>query len=355
MTTHIPTVIDLFSGPGGTGYGFKEAGFHILSAVELDQDAAKTYKENLGVSPKVVDIRELKPDIFRREIGIAKSELDVLVGCPPCQGFTRMRNNSGSSDKRNDLVLTYLEFIREFQPKFVLFENVPGLIRTAHGKIYYTSLINGLEALNYHFEQFLINAADYGVAQKRRRVIVIASKEKHEIKFPKATHGNPRSREVQKGSVKRWWTVTDEIKRFPTLKSGESSSDFPNHFTRDLGETVLMFISHVPKDGGSRTDVPKELWLTCHQKHSGHKDVYGRMQWSAPSNVITSGCTNVSKGRFVHPEQDRGISPREAAALQGFPDTYKFFGGMDSISRQIGNAVPPPLAKVIAEMLKREL
>jgi DNA (cytosine-5)-methyltransferase 1 len=119
------------------------------------------------------------------------------------------------------------------------------------------------------------------------------------------------------------------------------------------GPSVLSFITAVPHDGGSRTQVPRERWLPCHRDHNGHKDVYGRVAWDRPANTITSGCNNPSKGRFVHPDQNRALSLREAAALQGFPDTFRFYG--ESISRQIGNAVPPPLARAIAEALKAVL
>jgi len=124
---------------------------------------------------------------------------------------------------------------------------------------------------------------------------------------------------------------------------------YPNHVTALTGNKVLDFIKWVPPNGGSRTDIPKEHWLECHLKHEGHKDVYGRLAWDQPANTITSGCTNPSKGRFVHPEQHRALTFREAAALQGFPDDFVFCG--QRIAEQIGNAVPPPLAQAIAEAL----
>ena len=357
------TTIDLFSGAGGTALGFKQAGFEIIAAVEIDPWAAKTYEANIGIEPIKRDIREIDPDGFRESLGLREGELDVLVGCPPCQGFTRMRNEAGRDDPRNDLVKVYGEFVRSLYPKFVVFENVPGLIRTRHGKVYHESLRQQLEKMEYSVRTFLVDAADFGVPQRRKRVIILARRDgKNPPDLLSArTHGPPDSPKVQAGLLKRWLTVRDAIAKYPPLEAGKSFEGevngvtLTNHTARRIGDRVMSFIAQVPHDGGSRTDVDESLWLACHREHKGHKDVYGRLKWDAPANVITSGCTNVSKGRFVHPEQDRGLTPREAAALQGFPDDFVFFGGMDAISRQIGNAVPPPLAKAIAQLLLSHL
>lgn len=354
-----PVVIDLFSGAGGTGLGFLRKGFRILAAVEIDPDAADTYKLNLGIDPIRKDIREIDPDFFREKLGLKRGELDVLVGCPPCQGFTRMRNTAGASDPRNDLVMIYGRFVVAFMPRFVVFENVPGLYRTAHGRKYYDALRGQLVQAGYNVRYWMVDAADYGVAQHRKRIVIIAGRDGEEPPdlAQARTHAPEDSPEVKSGRLEKWKTVKEAISRFPPLKAGEAyeGPEFPNHRARRLGERVARFIAAVPKDGGSRTDVDKSLWLPCHINHKGHKDVYGRLSWEGQANVITSGCTNVSKGRFVHPEQDRGLTPREAASLQGFPDNYRFVGGMDSVSRQIGNAVPPPLAEVIADILDKRL
>lgn len=353
------TVVDLFSGAGGTALGFKQAGFQIIAAIEIDPWAAKTYETNIGIEPLKSDIRDITPDEFRESLRLRQGELDVLVGCPPCQGFTRMRNEDGKDDPRNDLVKVYGEFVRSLYPKFVVFENVPGLIRTRHGKVYHESLMQQLEKMEYSVRTFLVDAADFGVPQRRKRVIILARRGKKPLPdlLSARTHGSPGSPEVQAGLLKRWLTVRDAIAKYPALKAGEAfegevnGAPLANHVARRIGERVMNFIVQVPHDGGSRTDVDEGLWLTCHREHKGHKDVYGRLRWDKPANVITSGCTNVSKGRFVHPEQNRGLTPREAAALQGFPDDFVFLGGMDAISGQVGNAVPPPLAKAIAQVL----
>jgi len=355
MTVRSLSVLDLFSGAGGTAWGFLQAGFRIAAAVEKDPRAADTYEANIGVRPKVVDITELDPGDFREEIGLRTGDLDVLIGCPPCQGFTRMRNAEGAGDPRNPLVLRYLDYVREFRPRFAVFENVPGLARTEHGKRFYDALLGGLEDLGYKLESYRLDAADYGVPQHRKRIVIIAGREGEEPPFPEPTHAAPGSLEVIRGLKHPWVTVREAIGGYPALRAGEQSDAPPNHRARRIGKRVLEFIRQVPHDGGSRTDVPKEAWLPCHLRHSGHKDVYGRLAWDRPSNVITSGCTNVSKGRFVHPEQDRGLSVREAARLQGFPDEFVFAGGIDSASWQIGNAVPPPLAEAVARALMERL
>lgn len=350
-----PTVVDLFSGAGGTGLGFKQAGFEIIGAIEIDLHAATTYEKNLGISVEQTDIRELSPKTFREKLRFKRKQLDVMVGCPPCQGFTRMRNDKGANDKRNDLVLRYLDYIKEFMPRFAVFENVPGLIRTGHGRKYFKDLVDGLEELGYEAVWYEIDAVSYGVPQYRKRVIVVAARDHEHPPFPKETHGPPDDERVTEGTLEQWLTVRDAIgnDEYPAIEAGENGEQkgkYPNHVAANTGSSVLSFIKMVPANGGSRTDVEEQRWLDCHKNHNGHKDVYGRIAWDRPANTITTGCTNPSKGRFVHPSQDRAITAREAAVLQGFPPDYRFYGYKHA--EQIGNAVPPPLAYAIANVLR---
>lgn len=352
-----PVVIDLFSGAGGTALGFVQAGFRILAAVENNPDAAKTYLENIKVSPKTSSIVDLDPRALLLELGLEPGELDVLMGCPPCQGFTRLRNQAGGEDPRNALILNYLEFVRVFLPRFAVFENVPGLQRTNHGRAFYERLLTGLKQEGYILEVRLVDAADYGIPQHRRRIIIVAGRGQ-KPPFPERTHAAPQSREVAAGVRSPWRTVEWAIRSYPRIKAGENgemNGAYPNHVAPKIGKRVLRFIRAVPQNGGSRKQVREALWLECHRRHDGHKDVYGRLAWDRPANTITSGCTNPSKGRFVHPEQNRGLTPREAAKLQGFPDSFRFYGGMKSIASQIGNAVPPPLAEAVAVALLTRL
>lgn len=267
-----------------------------------------------------------------------------------------MRNGAGADDERNPLVLRYLDFVNEFRPRFGLFENVPGLLRTEHGRAFYDSLYSGLRAIGYGISSREIDAADYGVPQHRRRVIVIIGRDGEVPHFPFRTHSSPSSSDVRGGFCKPWLTVRDAIGKYPRVGATGAqggNSSYANHYAARLSKSVLNFIRQVPRDGGSRTDVPREQWLRCHIEHTGHRDVYGRLRWDSPANTITTGCSNVSKGRFVHPEQDRAITLREAAALQGFPDDFVFYGR--DIASQIGNAVPPPLARTLALALRENL
>jgi DNA (cytosine-5)-methyltransferase 1 len=339
-----PLALDLFAGAGGTGRGFMEAGFEIVSAVELEPSAVKTYRANIRCPVEEADIRSLDPVAFRARLGLLRRELEVLIGCPPCQGFSRMRNGKGAGDKRNDLLLHYLQFLEEFEPAYAFFENVRGLMAGEHGRIFHTALKQGLANLGYAVTERCVDAADYGVPQHRERLILVAGRDGRVPPFPVATHGDPKCDSVKHGFRAPWVTVRDAIGGLPTPEAAANDRFPPNHIAAVIGPSVLDFIRRVPQNGGGRLDVPREYWLPCHLKHSGHADVYGRCLWDRPSN--TAGCVNVSKGRFVHPEADRGLTYREAALLQGFPVFYVFFG--DKVGAQIGNAVPPPLARAVA-------
>jgi DNA (cytosine-5)-methyltransferase 1 len=348
------SAIDLFCGAGGTGVGFIDAGYNILGALDNDANAAQTYSNNLGIKVLEEDIREVDPNWLRNQLGLGVGKLGVLAGCPPCQGFSRIRNKHGASDERNSLVLRYSSFVEEFKPKFALFENVPGLTRSTHGKRYYQQLLSALRALNYNPREFLLDAADFGVPQRRRRVIVVAGRDNVMPPPIVPTHGHPSSVEVLRGGRKPWVTVREAIRHYPPLQAGEKSASIPNHVAARTGmsvrgKRVLEFIKRIPKDGGSRHDLPRNEWLKCHKHVNGFKDVYGRLGWDVPSNTMTGGCTNPSKGRFVHPTQHRALTPREAATLQSFPDSFVFYGAR--IAQQIGNAVPPMLARAVADAL----
>ena len=347
------TVIDLFSGAGGAGLGFRAAGFSIQGAVEKEASAAATYRNNLRCNPRG-DICGLTPRDFWTKLALSESETTVLIGCPPCQGFSTMRNDSGASDDRNRLVVHYLEYVAELSPLFTVFENVPGMIMSEHGRVFHALLNDGLTKIGYGLAERVIDAANYGVPQHRRRLIMLAGRNGVIPPFPKPTHGDPESHLVREGFRPAWCTVRDAIGGLPPAESKlVDRSNLHNHVTAKMGEKVQEFIREIPKDGGSRKDLPRHRWLQCHQKHSGHADVFGRSRWDSPANTLTTGCTNPSKGRFVHPEADRGFTYREAAFLQGFPENFIFYG--KRIAEQIGNAVPPPLAWSIAEQLKQHI
>jgi DNA (cytosine-5)-methyltransferase 1 len=332
------TAIDLFSGCGGLTLGLKRAGFDVIGAIEIDRLAATTYTHNHpGVKVWDKDIRQIKARGMMRSLGIRPGQLDLLAGCPPCQGFStiRTRNQRTTTDKRNSLIFEFLRFVRAFRPKTIMMENVPGLI----GYYRFKEFTDKLRAAGYEIESKVLNAADYGVPQRRRRVIVLGGLSgKIDFAIP----------------VTNRRTVQDTIGSMPP--AGESGDAL--HDLREIrSEKILRRIRRIPKDGGSRSALGKRGQLKCHIKCEGFRDVYGRMGWKDVAPTITSGCTNPSKGRFLHPVKHRAITLREAALLQGFPRNYYFPAdqGKQSVAEMIGNALPPEFIRRHAQMIKSRL
>lgn len=330
------TAIDLFSGCGGLSLGVKRAGFKVIGSVELDDLAAETYKLN-HPQTKVInkDITKVNAVALRRELGLEKGELDLLAGCPPCQGFSSMRTFNGKfevQDERNDLIFQFIKFIDAFVPKSVMMENVSGLYKDSR----IDSFVRRLKRRNYNVKYDIFNAYDYGIPQRRKRLILIASRVS-EVEF------------AEKNKYKR--NVKHAI---ANIESVLESSDPLHNYPIETTDRIKKLISLIPKDGGSRTDLPDKFVLDCHKNYGGFKDVYGRMSWNSPAPTITGGCVNPSKGRFLHPEENRPITLREAALLQGFPKGYKFSlrKGRTGAALMIGNAFPPNFVKKHAEILK---
>ena len=333
--------LDLFSGCGGLTQGLKKAGFRVLGAVEIDETSVETYKLN---HPEVhiwmKDIRDLSTKSITRKLGIRKGQLDLLAGCPPCQGFSAMRTlngNRSNRDTRNELLFEFLRFVEALRPKAVMMENVPGLAKNSRFKRFY----DRLEKLGYIGEYDVLNAAKYGVPQRRNRLIYLAGF-KRRVAFAKP--------------MNRLKTVRQAISKLPPAgRSGDSLHDLPERRTPKVEERIKA----VPKNGGDRTDLPKKHQLDCHKACNGFKDVYGRMAWDRVAPTITTGCFNPSKGRFLHPIRNRAITMREAALLQGFPKGYKFDvrHGKVALALMIGNALPPPFvaahARSIGDMLRQ--
>ncbi|MDM8518795.1 DNA cytosine methyltransferase [Anaerolineales bacterium HSG6] len=344
-----PTIIDLFSGCGGVTQGFKNQGFQVLAAVEWDFITAQTYREN---HPEVVmyedDIRNVQPKKILTTCGLQQGELTVLSVCAPCQPFSR-QNRLQKEDSRTKLVLETIGFTAALQPKYILMENVPGLNKGKNKKIL-DELISILQDdLNYRVTlPHVVNAVNYGVPQFRKRLILLCSREDIVLQLPDPTHVS--SKEVRQTNKPEWRTVRDAFQGIHRLSAGQKSRTDVMHRARSHGDLVLERLKHIPKNGGSRHSLPEHLQLACHKKtKTGFYDVYGRMKFERPSNTLTTGCTNFTKGRFAHPTANRAITPREAARLQTFPDNYKFIGNYGQISTQIGNAVPVELAEVFAK------
>jgi DNA (cytosine-5)-methyltransferase 1 len=319
-----PKAIDLFSGCGGLTLGLKRAGFNVVGAVEIDPLAAATYRANHpGVHLWHRDIRKLTTPEILKELGLKHGSLELLAGCPPCQGFSAMRRLNGARrvrDKQNDLVFEFLRLVRGLRPRAIMLENVPGLAKNTR----LPKLSNALKRLGYSVNSAVKDAQHYGVPQRRRRLILVAGLGK-KIEFGLPAKGRKTVRETFDKLGHR--AKSDELHNLPEARS----------------EKVRALIRRIPRNGGSRLDVGPMYQLDCHKKCDGFKDVYGRMAWDDVSPTITGGCVNPSKGRFLHPTKNRTITLREAALLQTFPGNY-FFSlarGKFPTAQMIGNALPP--------------
>lgn len=333
--------LDLFCGAGGLSRGLLDAGINVRYGVDHDDNFRRTYDENN--KPSVfyrADIRALSGLDLSRHLNIQPEEYFLLAACAPCQPFSK-HIKKHRYDRRKSLLLEVGRILREFdrKPDLLFIENVPAISKVDNGRVLRQfNLI--LNELNYNYKSEIVDAKDYGVPQNRKRFIMLGVKKdlyNQELSFPKKTHG--------KNAIP-YKTVRDTIVHLPVLRAGQQHYLIPNHETAEITEINLKRLSFVPKNGGSRDSWPKELVLNCHANHEGHKDVYGRMRWNAPSPTLTCKCVSISNGRFGHPTQLRAISLREAALLQTFPENYVFYGMFRNMAMQIGNAVPVLLAKI---------
>ena len=334
--------VDLFSGCGAVTAGLKSAGFRVVAAIDNDPVACRTYRSN-HPSVRLIegDITSIDPDHIRRAI-LGARDLDLMVVCAPCQPFSSQQRSNGK-DHRVRLVLESVRFAAILAPKIILFENVAGL-GTDRFQALREDLEKGLRDLGYCFgKRSRLDAADFGVPQRRVRYIMLAGRGFVPPRLPRqGWHSSPA-------------TVRTAIQDLKPLDSGAADPDDVLHFARNHRPIAMERLKHIPKDGGSRDSLPSELELQCHKGHSGHPDVYGRMSWDAVAPTLTTGCTDLTRGRFGHPRDDRSLTLREAARLQTFPDEYKFLGNNKDIATQIGNAVPVKFIEHLAPTLLRAL
>lgn len=332
-----PVAIDLFSGCGGLSLGLKHAGFAVAAAIEIDDRACETYRLNHKKTKLFnCDISNILGSELMKNLGLKLGELDLLAGCPPCQGFSTLKTKNTCyqiDDTRNNLIQEFSRLVEELLPKTVMLENVPNL----RNDFRFHKFCIQLKKLGYQYSYDVLNVANFGVAQRRRRLILLASRV------------GPIDLAISTGECV---TVRSVIGDLPDAGQSE---DAMHDIKRIHSEKVLNIIKNIPKNGGSRKDLPDHLVLDCHKKSNGFGDVYGRLSWDKVSSTITSGCINPSKGRFIHPEYDRAITLREASLLQGFPIKYKFVSehGMTANALMIGNALPPPFIKQHAEKLRK--
>lgn len=334
------TTIDLFCGAGGLTAGLKRAGFNVVAGVEINPEMAKTYKANHPTTKLLIrDVREITGKEIFELTGL--KEIDLVAGCPPCQGFTTLTTKYHRKDSRNDLVLEMARLVEEMMPKMVMMENVSGLAN--RGKPLLDGFVERLESLGYLVNKGVLQMADYGVPQSRRRLVLLAGKGFY-IPLPKQTHcykGDGKNR------LKPWLTLADVIKNMkkPVTLSEAKKRGTPQkfnwHVVRDLKEISIKRLKSL-KAGSSRGSLPTELRPKCHKKSNrGFTNVYGRLSWEQTPPTITSGCTTPCMGRFGHPDELRTISIREAALIQTFPRRYKFDTEfMDAACDLVGNALP---------------
>jgi DNA (cytosine-5)-methyltransferase 1 len=329
-------VFDFFSGCGGTSLGFAQAGLKVVLGLDNDPDAAETFRKNItGATFIQKDIRKVRTSELAPLM--AKPKGPVLFSCcAPCQPFSRQSRTKSAADPRRSLLAEFARFVTRWKPDYIFVENVPGLQHVERSEGPLGQFIALLDKMKYSYVVEVLPALSFGVPQKRERLILMASR-RPGLRFPRPTHGTSRRRAA---------TVRDWIGSLPAIEAGEAHLVDPDHRAAGLSKLNLRRIAATP-EGGGRDAWPKSLWLDCHKKFDGHTDVYGRLAWDRPAAGLTTRCISYSNGRFGHPDQNRAISIREAACLQTFPRRYKFVGTHESKARQVGNAVPPLMAKAI--------
>lgn len=317
-----PTAIDLFAGAGLLSYAFAKEGFTITRAVEIDRYAATTYATNLGAHVEVADIRALRPS----------GRCDALISAPPCQGYSTLGKRR-PDDPRNFLSLEVIRWARILQPKIVIVENVAAFLQSP----IWEKLARGLGRVGYDVNAIVLDAYDYGVPQLRLRSFTFASR----IGIP-----TPRQ-------TRRRVTVREAFDGLSAMPDGDNF-----HVAPTPSPIALSRMKLIPP-GGDKRDVMRhaphlaaESWwrLGCHVT-----DAWGRMEWDKPCNTLRTDIQNASKGRYIHPDQNRVISLREAARIHSIPDSWVFDGYRKHIARQIGNSVPPGLGRAVARAVRQNL
>lgn len=331
------TAIDLFSGCGGLTEGLKQAGFNVIAGAEIRPEAREAYKMNHTGVHVFEDVRKVTLNAISELSEIKQGELSLLAACPPCQGFSTLRTKNHATpadDDRNKLIFQVSRIAAELLPKAILVENVPGLLENWR----IDDFQRRLKKLGYRITKGVLNAANFGVPQRRRRMIFMAIRGNIQPTIPIATTPEPVT---VRDAIGELGGMTDVATLLHSMK-------------QTLSQKVLDKVKDISKNGGSRHELGHDRQLPCHQESDGFKDVYGRLSWDKVSSTITRFAHNPSKGRYLHPEENRGLTLYEAMLLQGFPPTYKLptNGGMLKTSSLIGEAFPPPFAKAQAEHIR---
>jgi DNA (cytosine-5)-methyltransferase 1 len=356
-----PVCIDLCCGAGGLSYGFEQAGFDVSLGLDIDEEALSTYKKNRpGINVAAADIRRIGMKEILGHLPAEKREVDGVLAAPPCRGFSQSNRRSRNLD--NPLNLLYLDVLRiigDLKPSWFLIENVWGLQQVANGQVE-AHIIQLGNLIGYSVAAKVLNAADYGIPQTRRRIFFVGLLGRDRFTYPKP-NGELRI------------TVREAIGDLPSLVTGDMRDILPYRLWGDQiseyqlslrgskgqglvngnlvthnNETVLQRYTHIPP-GGNWKNIPPMLMTNYSNPKQCHTGIYRRLEWHAPSVVIS----NFRKNMLIHPEENRGLSIREAARLQSFPDSFVFQGSLGSQQQQVADAVPPLLAFTLAEAIRR--
>lgn len=357
------TAIDLFCGAGGLSEGFRQAGFHVLAGQDYDDQAGSTFAATHHEARFIGGpIEKVTPQQLLKAAGAKRGEIDVIVGGPPCQGYSVYNHQRGENDPRAGLFKQYLRIVEGIKPRWIVMENVTGITSIAGGNIV-REIYAGMHELGYRVDMRVLKAEQYGVPQERRRVFFVATRTDAPILFPEPTHGP---------DLEPFVTVWDAISDLPVLKNGDDRglrayrtapqngyqallrgdcAKPSNHSASRLSKINEERMRHIPP-GGSWRDIPLDLLPAGMQKakRSDHTKRYGRPRKTDLACTILTKC-DVHWGAYIHPVQDRALTVREAARLQSFPDFFEFQGSRTEQYVQVGNAVPPLLGKRVAESL----
>ncbi len=359
--------IELFAGAGGLGTGFINAGFNVISANDIWEQAKKTYVINHpNVKYIVKDIADITGEELLEGTGYLKKDIDVIIGGPPCQGFSTLGKRF-IDDPRNKLFKEYVRIVNELKPKFFVMENVAGILSMEKGNVL-KNILSSFEEIGYKVEYKLLNAAEYGVPQQRQRVIFIGTNTDKKIKYPKKTHTLNNEHNLTK-AITLWEAISDLPFSEDNLTIYNSAPK--NEYQRIMRENCEIIKNHempyhsnkakqmmqyIPT-GKSVWEV-KDLLPDDLMPKSGYGNTYARLNPNEPGMTITRNFSCISSSRCIHPYANRGLTAREAARIQSYPDNYIFCGSKTDIQIQIGNSVPPILSEKIAysikEMLKQE-
>jgi DNA (cytosine-5)-methyltransferase 1 len=364
------TVVDLFAGVGGLSFGFAHhPDFRVVAANEILPEMAAAYRLN---HPDVAmfegDIKDFSARVLRSKTQFGKQAVDLIVGGPPCQAYSTVGKRL-LEDPRAQLFKEYFRLLKELKPRMFIYENVKGLISMNEGQLL-NSIMELFGSLGYEVQAVVLNAADYGVPQTRERVIVVGTTGGSTFRYPDATHRDPsRAANMLNMSLPAWRTLGEAIGDLQEIAAGGESFDYAtdpqndyqklmrlnapkrlmDHNSPNHGMALLQLMDALPEGGGPK-DLPEEL-----RPKSGFPNTYARLWWDRPSTTITRNLGTPSSSRCVHPHVSRGLTTREGARVQSFPDRFKFSGSRTDRNLQIGNAVPCLLSVALAKQVSQTL